>query len=188
MQGIGSKHQHRRCDPGGRIPRCGLQPGARHCEDVLGHVAVLKVNPDTGAVEINKTLDLMNHNAAYSRVLKEIWTSQMDTPGSVLVLDSDTLYDVSTTITVDHMPAEVTLSADGKMVFVANDEMTNDFWAVDAASESVLNKLYVAKVRVGYRGRKRSVRDAGAGNRTRPHHHPFRNAFDHFLCACTPIL
>jgi YVTN family beta-propeller protein len=109
--------------------------------------AVLKVDADSGKVLVKKTLPLMNHNAAYSPDGKEVWTSQMDMPGSVLVLNSDTL-DTISTVPADHMPSEVTFSADGKTVFVAN-EMTNDVYAIDVATKTLVNKIYVPKGPVG---------------------------------------
>lgn len=112
-----------------------------------GPGAVLKVNADTGAVEINKALPLMNHNAAYSPDGSQVWTSQMAMPGTVLVLDANTL-DTLNTIPADHMPSEVTFSEDKQTVFVAN-EMTNDVYAIDAASKAFKNKVYVPQGPVG---------------------------------------
>ncbi len=89
----------------------------------------------------------MNHNAAYAPNGKEVWTSQMDMPGSVLVLDLQTL-DTTATIAVDHMPSEVTFSADGKLGFVAN-EMTNDVSVIDPVTKTVINTIYVDKGPVG---------------------------------------
>jgi DNA-binding beta-propeller fold protein YncE len=62
---------------------------------------------------------MMNHNAIYSPDGKEVWTSQMDTKGTVLVYDAST-YTLKNTIGVGKEPAEITFSQDGKVAFVAN--------------------------------------------------------------------
>ena len=67
---------------------------------------------------------IMNHNAAFSPDGKEIWTSQMDMIGKVLVIDAIT-YAIKNTISVGADPTEVTFSADGSKAYVANGHDDN---------------------------------------------------------------
>jgi DNA-binding beta-propeller fold protein YncE len=59
----------------------------------------------------------------------EIWTSQMQDRGQVLVYDAATLT-LKNTIAVGRQPAEITFSADGKTAFVANG-MDDNVMAID---------------------------------------------------------
>ena len=90
---------------------------------------------------------LMNHNAVYTADGKEIWTSQMDTKGSILVYDATT-YALKNTIAVGKEPAEVTFSADGKVAFVANGA-DNTVSAIDPATKIVMATIAVDKNPVG---------------------------------------
>ena len=90
---------------------------------------------------------LMNHNAVYSPDGKEIWTSQMDTKGTVLVYDAAT-YALKNTINVGKEPAEVTFSADGTVAFVANGA-DNTVSAIDPATKTVVATIAVGKNPVG---------------------------------------
>lgn len=85
--------------------------------DMTGKIAIV----DAVKGKITKTIDLpvSNHNAAFSPSGNEIWTSQMQKIGKVLVYDAST-YTLKNTIDVKMEPAEVTFSSDGMMAFVAN--------------------------------------------------------------------
>jgi YVTN family beta-propeller protein len=89
----------------------------------------------------------MNHNAIYSPDGSEIWTAQMSSPGSVLVLDAITL-ETRQTIAVGEMPAEVTFTRDGKYAFVCNG-MSGDVSVIDVASYSVQKTIAVGTTPVG---------------------------------------
>lgn len=81
---------------------------------------VLVVNARTGAIINRRTFPAMNHNAIFSPNGREIWTGQMMMPtGTVLVLDAFTLR-TKAEIPVGTMPAEVTLTADGRLFYAAN--------------------------------------------------------------------
>ena len=90
---------------------------------------------------------MMNHNAVYSPDGKEIWTSQMDTKGTVLVYDATT-YSLKNTINVGNTPTEVTFSADGSTVFVANGA-DNSVTAISPSTKKVLSTILVGKNPVG---------------------------------------
>jgi YVTN family beta-propeller protein len=90
---------------------------------------------------------MMNHNAVYSPDGKEIWTSQMDMKGTVLVYDA-TAYTLKKVISVGQQPAEITFSADGVVAFVANGA-DNSVTAILASSKSNMTTIAVGKNPVG---------------------------------------
>lgn len=92
-------------------------------------------------------LPMMNHNAIYTPDGKEIWTSQMDDDGKVLVYDATT-YSLKNTIKVGKEPAEVTFSADGSMAFVANGK-DNTVSAIHPVTKIVTATIMVDKNPVG---------------------------------------
>lgn len=92
-------------------------------------------------------LPMMNHNAIYTPDGKEIWTSQMDDDGEVLVYDATT-YSLKNTIKVGKEPAEVTFSADGSMAFVANGK-DNTISVIHPVSKMVTATIAVEKNPVG---------------------------------------
>lgn len=87
---------------------------------VLAHSGMVKVALLDAVKGINiKLIEVpeMNHNAIYSPNGTEIWTSQMDEKGKVLVYDTNT-YILKNTISVGKEPAEVTFLNDGMLAFV----------------------------------------------------------------------
>lgn len=109
--------------------------------------ALLVFDAKTGAAMASRQFDAMNHNAIFSPDGKELWTSQMAMPGSVLVLKADDLSTIKT-ITVGDMPAEVTFSADGLRAFVANSG-SNSVSVIDAATKAVIMNVAVGENPVG---------------------------------------
>lgn len=109
--------------------------------------AVLVMEATTGKTVVARRLEMMNHNAAFSPDGKEIWTSQMAMPGSVLVLDAKTLA-TKQTINVGDMPAEVTFAKSGLLAFVANN-MSNDVTVIDVATKAVMKTIPVCDGPVG---------------------------------------
>jgi YVTN family beta-propeller protein len=93
------------------------------------------------------TVPLMNHNAIYSPDGKEIWTSQIDKNGTVLVYDANT-YNLKNTISVGKEPAEVTFSSDGLMAFVANG-MDNSVSVINPNTKTVIATISVGQNPVG---------------------------------------
>ncbi len=83
-----------------------------------GGGAVLALDATTGAVLRARRLDAPNHNAVFAPD-GSIWTSQIATPGQVLILDPSTL-EIRETIEVGDEPAEVTFARSGSYAFVAN--------------------------------------------------------------------
>jgi YVTN family beta-propeller protein len=92
-------------------------------------------------------LPKMNHNAIYTPDGKEIWTSQMDHDGKILVYDATT-YALKNTIKVGKEPAEITFSADGSIAFVANGE-ENTVSAIHPTTKAVTATISVGKNPVG---------------------------------------
>ena len=117
---------------------------------VLTHSGMAKVALLDAVKGINvKLIEVpeMNHNAIYSPDGTEIWTSQMDEKGKVLVYDAKT-YTLKNTILVGKEPAEVTFSSDGLMAFVANG-MDNSVSVINPATKTVIATIAVGKNPVG---------------------------------------
>jgi YVTN family beta-propeller protein len=118
--------------------------------EVLAHSGTAKVAVIDAIKGVNiKLIDVpdMNHNAIYSPDGKEIWTSQMDEKGKVLVYDANT-YALKNTINVGKEPAEVTFSNDGLTAFVANG-MDNSVSAINPITKTVIATISVGQNPVG---------------------------------------
>lgn len=114
-------------------------------DDMMGKVALLDAVKGTVSHVID--LDMMNHNAVFSPDGSEIWTSQMDDMGTVLVYNSTT-YALKATIEVGVDPAEVTFSADGSVAFVANGG-SNTVTAINPSTKQVISTIDVGTDPVG---------------------------------------
>jgi YVTN family beta-propeller protein len=121
--------------------------GGGHGGAEPGEHSILLLDSRDGATLAARTLDVINHNAIFSPDGSEVWTSQMTTPGSVLVLDSATL-ETKITITVGDEPAEVTFSLDGSHAFVANTG-SDTVSVIDVASKTVVDTITVGDTPVG---------------------------------------
>lgn len=132
-----------------------LAIGVPNMDLSAGHVAgsmemkgnIVIVDARTG--EKLKVLDLpkSNHNAIFSPDDSEIWTSQMEMNGKVLVYDANT-YTLKNTISVGMMPAEVTFSYDGKTAFVSNGD-DNTVSAINVMTKAVTKTISVGQNPVG---------------------------------------
>lgn len=109
--------------------------------------ALLLLDARTGETKAARRFPGPNHNAAFSPDGKEIWTSQMTSPGKVLVLDAATLNTLKT-LEVGAMPAEVTFTVDGRYAFVANGGSAT-VSVFDAASKELVKTLGVGQNPVG---------------------------------------
>lgn len=126
----------------------GMDLSAGHAGGMAGMKGrVLVVNPKTGVTTANQQTPVMNHNAVFSSDGSEIWTSQMDQAGKVLVYNATTLA-LKNTITVGMEPAEVTMSVDGQYAFVANG-MSNTVTVIKVADKSVVKTIPVGDDPVG---------------------------------------
>lgn len=98
---------------------------------------------------IARIIDLpkMNHNAIFSPDGKEIWTTQMETTGTVLVYDA-TNYTLKNTIPVGEDPAEVTFSADGSKAYVCNGG-SNTVSVINPVNKTVITNINVDANPVG---------------------------------------
>jgi YVTN family beta-propeller protein len=100
-----------------------------------GHTGGMVMDAVSGKLIKNFEVPSMNHNAVYSPDGKEIWTSQMDMSGKVLVYDAAT-YTLKNTINVGDEPAEVTFSADGTKAYVSNG-MSNTVTVINPSTKAV---------------------------------------------------
>jgi len=108
---------------------------------------VLVLDPKTGMTLQNQQTPVMNHNAVFSPDGSEIWTSQMDEAGKVLVYNAATMA-LKNTIIVGMEPAEVTMSANGQYAFVANG-MSNTVSVIRVSDKSVVKTIQVGEDPVG---------------------------------------
>lgn len=108
---------------------------------------VLVIDPKTGVTRVNQSTPVMNHNAVFSPDGTEIWTSQMDQVGRVLVYNAATMA-LKNTIAVGMEPAEVTMSANRQYAFVANG-MSNTVTVINVADKTVVKTIAVGEDPVG---------------------------------------
>lgn len=126
----------------------GMDLSAGHAGGMSGmNGRILVVNAKTGATVTNLQTPAMNHNAVFSPDGTELWTSQMDMVGKVLVYDAGTMV-LKNTIAVGMEPAEVTMSTNGRYAFVANG-MSNTVSVINIASKSVVKTILVGDDPVG---------------------------------------
>ncbi len=126
----------------------GMDLSAGHTGGMPGMKGMVVVmNAVTGAIKKNFEVPVMNHNAVFSPDGTEIWTSQMDMAGKVLVYDAST-YVLKNTITVGDEPAEVTFSADGTKAYVCNG-MSNTVSVINPSTKAVIATINVESNPVG---------------------------------------
>lgn len=114
-------------------------------EEMVGAVAVLDAR--TGATRRAIRLSASNHNAIFSPNGNEVWTSQMQASGAVVVLNASTLRE-QTRIAVGAEPAEVTFDGIGRYAFVANGG-SDTVSVIDVESKSVVRTIAVGDNPVG---------------------------------------
>ena len=126
----------------------GMDLSAGHSGGMNGMTGrVLIVDPKTGNTTTSQQTPVMNHNAVFSADGTEIWTSQMDEAGKVLVYNAATMA-LKNTIAVGMEPAEVTMSSNGQYAFVANG-MSNSVTVIKVADKSVVKTIPVGEDPVG---------------------------------------
>ncbi|MBK9327937.1 MAG: DUF1513 domain-containing protein [Sphingobacteriales bacterium] len=126
----------------------GMDLSAGHSGGMAGMMGkVIILDATNGSMLKNIETPMMNHNAIYSPDGTEIWTSQMDATGTVLVYDANT-YSLKNTITVGEDPAEVTFSADGSKAYVCNGG-SNTVTVINPITKSVITTLAVGLDPVG---------------------------------------
>lgn len=109
--------------------------------DMKGKVVV--VDAVKGKILKSFELPASNHNAIYSPDGREIWVSQMEMDGKVLVYDAQT-YALKNTIPVGMEPAEVTFSADGSKAYVANGG-DNTISVINPATKNIITTIAVGE-------------------------------------------
>ena len=126
----------------------GMDLSLGHTGGMAGHGGkFIVLNAVKGTITKSVDLPLMNHNAIYSPNGTEIWTTQMDKAGKVLVYDAST-YALKNTITVGKEPAEVTFSNDGTKAYVSNGE-DNTVSIINPNTKAVITTLAVGVNPVG---------------------------------------
>lgn len=126
----------------------GMDLSAGHTGGMAGMAgAVVVMNPVTGMLTKNLAVPIMNHNGVFVNNGTEIWTSQMDSLGKVLVYDAIT-YALKNTINVGEDPAEVTLSADGTKAYVCNGH-SNTVSVINPITKAIISTINVAPNPVG---------------------------------------
>lgn len=130
------------------VPGMDMSGGHEGAMDHAMPGIVFLLDARTGATLKSRKLAAMNHNATFSPDGTEIWTSQMaPSGGTVAVLNATTLKD-ETSVAVGMGPAEVTFSADGKYVFVANGA-DSTVSVVDPSTKDVVKTIKVGETPVG---------------------------------------
>lgn len=128
------------------MPGMDLSEGHSSTVDGMkGRIAVMDANKGTVIKELE--VPVMNHNAVFSPDGKEIWTSQMETNGKVLVYNAET-FELTNTIAVGKEPAEVTFSSDGSKAYVANGG-DNTVSVINPIDKSVIATVSVGANPVG---------------------------------------
>lgn len=108
---------------------------------------VVIMDATKGTLLQNFETPLMNHNAVYSPNGSEVWTTQMDAAGKVLVYDANT-FALKNTIAVGDDPAEVTFSTDGTKAYVCNGGSAN-VSIINPATKTVITTVNVGTDPVG---------------------------------------
>lgn len=127
------------------VPGSDLSAG--HGGHSAGRGRVVVLDAVAGEVLSEKETPAPNHNALFSPDDREIWTTQIEAEGKVLVYDAGTLA-LLATIPVGSMPSEVTFSADGSMAFVANTG-SHTVTVIGAADKTVMATIPVGRGPVG---------------------------------------
>ncbi len=118
-----------------------------HGGSTTGGYKVMIIDARTGEIHHEISTDHLPHNAVFNASGSELWISQSDTAGKVLVYETAS-YTQKTSIAVGKMPSEVTFSADGSRVFVANtDDATVTM--IDPVAKTVLQTIAVGADPVG---------------------------------------
>lgn len=108
--------------------------------------AVLALDATTGALRLARRLPSPNHNAVFAPDGR-VWTSQISSPGTVLLLDPTTLA-TSDEVMVGDGPAEVTFAEAGPYGFVANTD-SDSVTILDGATGAIVETLPVGDAPVG---------------------------------------
>ncbi|MBY0425161.1 MAG: YncE family protein [Cytophagales bacterium] len=126
----------------------GMDLSGGHDVDMMGMSGKFAIiDPVKGTITKVSDLPMSNHNAAFSPDGTEIWTTQMDEMGKVLVFNS-TDFTIKSTIPVGGMPAEVTFSWNGSKAFVCNGH-DSTVSVIDPSTKQVISTLKVGAEPVG---------------------------------------
>lgn len=126
----------------------GMDLSAGHSGGMAGMKGkVILLDAIKGTIIKDIVTPVMNHNAVFSPDGSEIWTSQMDMVGRVLVYDAFN-YTLKNTINVGNEPAEVTFSEDGTKAYVCNG-MSNSVSVINPSTKAVISIINVDENPVG---------------------------------------
>lgn len=108
---------------------------------------VVIMDATKGTILQNFETPFMNHNAVYSPSGTEIWTTQMDASGKILIYDAST-FALKSTINVGDDPAEVTFSLDGTKAYVCNGG-SNTVSIINPSTKAIIATINVGNDPVG---------------------------------------
>jgi YVTN family beta-propeller protein len=113
----------------------------------MGGYKVMIIDAVTGVTHHEITAEHLPHNAAFNPSGSELWVPQSADAGEVVVYETSNYTELKT-IAVGKMPSELTFSADGSRVFVAN---TGDatLTIIDPVAKTVLHTVTVGLDPVG---------------------------------------
>lgn len=112
-----------------------------------GDYKVQIIDAITGEIHHEIVTEHLPHNAVFNPSGSELWVSQSAAAGHVLVFKTSD-YSKIAEIVVGKMPSEVTFSADGSMVFVANTD-DGTVTMIDPAAKTVMQTIIVGQTPVG---------------------------------------
>jgi YVTN family beta-propeller protein len=118
-----------------------------HGSGSTGPYKVLLIDATTGEIHHEIGTPELPHNAAFNPAGTELWVPQTSAPGKVIVYETTNYTEVAS-IGVGKMPAELSFSADGSRVFVANSE-SGTVSMIDPGAKTVLATIAVGNVPLG---------------------------------------
>ena len=112
-----------------------------------GSYKVQIIDATTGEIHHEIVTEHLPHNAVFNASGSELWVSQSAAAGHVLVFKTSD-YSKIAEIATGKMPSEVTFSADGTTVFVANTD-DGTVTMIDPATKAILHTVIVGHTPVG---------------------------------------
>jgi len=112
-----------------------------------GGYKVQIIDAKTGEIHHEIVTEHLPHNATFNKNGSELWVSQSADTGHVLVFNTSD-YSKIAEIAVGKMPSEVTFSADGSTVFVANTD-DGTVTMINPVTKAVVHTISVGHTPVG---------------------------------------
>jgi YVTN family beta-propeller protein len=118
-----------------------------HGSGATGPFKVLLIDATTGEIHHEIGTPELPHNAAFNAAGTELWVPQTSAPGRVIVYETINYTEIAA-IAVGKKPAELTFSADGSRVFVANTE-SGTVSMIDPHAKTVVETIAVGNSPIG---------------------------------------